>query len=127
MKNGIGRVIKNITVSYYWRKKHEQLRKDIKNIGDDRFFSRTFTPEEWACFYSIILVQNDFNLEAIRDDKIVISIMEEYANSGMEILINDLLINFINNENEPKIERTKATHELPKLFISYLYEKAIDI
>jgi len=33
------------------------------------FWSKTITPREWACYYSMILKRNDFEYSAIADEK----------------------------------------------------------
>ena len=66
--------------------------KELGSGAEDRFWSKTFTPDEYACFYAMILEKKDMELSSIADDKVVIAEMEKYANAGMEILIDDFLV-----------------------------------
>lgn len=98
-------------------------RKPLGKDGDDRFWSRTITTDEWACYYAIMIESNSMDFHLITDDKKVISCMEEYANAGMEILINEILYDYITNENsEPKLDSRNAS-ELPKIILSFIYEQ----
>ena len=97
--------------------------KPLGKAGDDRFWSRTFTTKEYACFYALMLEENNFDFSAIRDDKAVIARMEEYANAGMDVLLEDFLSEYlINQGNELKLDSTHAK-ELPKLFLYFVYEQ----
>lgn len=90
---------------------------------EDKFWSKTITPEEWTVYYCLQLVSNDMDLAAIEDDKKTIKVIEEYANGGMEILLNDLLENFVVRRDG--IEMLKLSDEdLPFSFLMLLSERA---
>lgn len=101
----------------------QKSRKNLGADGEDRFWSKTITPEEYACFYAIMLEDRGMNLEAIKDDKIVIAEMEKYANAGMEILIDGFLSEYlIQNRTELKLNTTDS-QEIPKALLYYIYEQ----
>lgn len=98
----------------------KQKSKTLKN-KEDRFWSKTFSPEEWACFYSIILEENDMDMSTIQDDRKVLQRIEEYANAGMELLIDGLLSDHLTKSinNELRIDKG-FSKELPKNFLYYI-------
>jgi hypothetical protein len=105
------------------------IRKQSKSLGktrDDRFWSHTINPREWACYYAMLLKENDMDYFKVQDDKIVIARVEEYANAGIEILINEFLHDYIiNSGGIPQLD-TSCSKELPKNFLHYVFEQ-IDI
>lgn len=97
--------------------------KPLGSNGEDRFWSRTIIPEEYVCYYSVLLEKNNMDISIIKDDKLVLSKIEEYANGGMEILIKEFLSDYlIKSSTELKLDPTSAK-ELPKTFLHFLYEK----
>lgn len=98
-------------------------KKPLCNKGEDRFWSRTITPEEYSCYYAIMLKENEMNISSIKDDKVVLAEMEMYANAGLEILIKELLSDYlIHGNNDFKIDST-CSKELPKDLLSFIYEQ----
>jgi len=98
-------------------------KKVLGTNGEDRFWSKTITPEEYACFYAIMLEENEMDLEAIKDDKIVLAEIEKYANAGMEILLEEFLSDYlIKNKTELKLN-TADSKELPKALLHFIYEQ----
>ncbi len=98
-------------------------KKPLGNKGEDRFWSRTITPEEYSCYYAIMLKENEMNISSIKDDKVVLAEMEMYANAGLEILIKELLSDYlIQGNNEFKIDST-CSKELPKNLLNFIYEQ----
>ncbi len=98
----------------------EITRKD----RDDRFWSKTITPSEWVCYYSMVLQESGFDYQKIRDDKEVILIIEEYANSGMKILIDEFLHDYFSKgstKNDPRIDPSIGK-ELPKNMLNYVFD-----
>ena len=63
-----------------------------KKSTDDRFWSRTILPDEWATYYAIVLHKADMNYDAVRDDAKVIQEMEAYANAGIHYLCDEVLV-----------------------------------
>lgn len=98
----------------------EDQSKSLASNGEERFWSRTISPEEWACYYAIILDKNDMDLSKIKDDKAVILEMEKYANGGMEILLNKFLNDYC--LNDLKLDPT-FSKELPKAILHFIREE----
>jgi hypothetical protein len=72
----------------------------------------------------MVLQENNFDYQKIKNDKDVIIIVEEYANAGMEILIDELLSDYYSkgsSKNDPRIDPTIGK-ELPKSVLNYLFE-----
>lgn len=99
-------------------------RKPLQKQGEDRFWSSTITPEEYASYYSIIVESEEMNYSAVLDDKEVISKIEEYANAGMGILLEEILADYtIESGNEFRLDRS-CSDELPKVLLAYLFNTA---
>ena len=69
--------------------------KSLGRDGEDRFWSRTITPEEWACYYAIMAKTSGLDFSEIGSDRDVIARMEQYANAGMEILLREFLSDYL--------------------------------
>jgi len=105
----------------YRKGRHKKLQK-----RDDRFWSRTITPKEWACYYAMILEKNNFDYEKISEDINVIATVEGYANAGMEIFIEDFLEDYLHtnsSETNPRLDPTLCK-ELPKQFVHFIFEQS---
>jgi hypothetical protein len=99
-------------------------RKALGRDGDDRFWSSTITPEEYASYYAMLIESNDMDFSVIADDKAVVGTMEEYANAGMDILLEEVLGDYILSRGEDLRLDPSCSRELPKVLLSYVYEKA---
>jgi hypothetical protein len=88
--------------------------------GKERFWSSTITPEEFACYYAMILEVNNLDLNSIKDDKVILSEIEKYANSGMEILLEDFLNDYCSKDF--KLDHT-VSKELPKTLLHFIFEQ----
>ena len=99
-------------------------RKPLGRDGDDRFWSSTITPEEYASFYAMVIESSDMNFSAIADDKSVIAAMEEYANAGMQILLENVLSGYTLDRGDDLHLDGSCSKELPKVLLAYVYEKA---
>lgn len=96
--------------------------KPLGKAGDDRFYSKTITPEEYACFCAMMIEENSMDFSVIQDDKAVIARMEEYANGGMEILLDDFLSDhLIGQRNEPHVLAQET--EIPRMFLNFIHEQ----
>jgi hypothetical protein len=96
-----------------------------KKEREDRFWSRTIDPEEWTCYYSIVLKENEMDYSIIQDDVQVLEQVEKYANGGMEILLDEVLSDYLipnKKNNTPKLDMSFAK-ELPKVILSYIREQ----
>ncbi|MBA3006217.1 MAG: hypothetical protein FP810_06455 [Desulfocapsa sp.] len=93
---------------------------------DDRFWSRTITPPEWACYYAMILEQNSFDYDKVADDKDVLASIEGYANAGMDILIEEFLGDFLlpsSKSSDPQLDPAFCK-EIPKQFVHFLFDQS---
>jgi len=100
--------------------------KPLGKTGDDRFYSKTIPPEEYACFCAMMLEENNMDFLVIHDDKGVIAKMEEYANGGMGVLLEEFLSDYlIRRGNEFQIDSTHSK-ELPKIFLHFIYEQVYE-
>ncbi|EKD55838.1 MAG: hypothetical protein ACD_59C00024G0003 [uncultured bacterium] len=91
---------------------------------DDRFWSGTITPSEWSCYYAIILEQNGFDFTKVSDEKEIMEVIERYANSGMEILIDEFLEDFLlpsSKKTIPQLDNA-VCKTLPKQFVHFIFE-----
>jgi hypothetical protein len=96
----------------------------LGKLGEERFWSDTITPEEWAAYRSMILASNDMNFNTIQDDKSVIAKIEEYAHGGMLHLIeNELNGFFIEKDGEYAMDKM-AAKEIPRRVMQYIFETA---
>jgi hypothetical protein len=102
----------------------EGKRKPLGRDGDDRFWSSTITPEEYASFYAMVIESKDMDFSTIADDKSVVAVMEEYANGGMQILLEDLLVDYTMARGDDLRLDPSCSKELPKVLLAYVYEKA---
>lgn len=95
-----------------------------KSRGDrERFWSNTILPREWACYYAMVLADNEMDFGSIQDDKLVLGAVEEYANAGMEILIEQFLGDYlISADPEPQLDPA-ASRELSKHLLHHVYER----
>ncbi len=98
----------------------ENKTKSLGSNGEERFWSRTITPEEYICYYAMILRKNNMDFSLIKDDKTIIAEMEKYANAGIEILFEEFLNEYCTSDY--KIE-TSHTKELPRGLLHYIYER----
>jgi len=105
----------------YKRNKHTPLKK-----GDDRFWSRTITPCEWASYYAMILEKNNFDLTKVGDDQAVLADISGYANAGMDILIEEFLHDYLlpnSRATNPQLDPA-CCKELPKQFVNFIFEQS---
>ena len=98
-------------------------KKPLGREGDDRFWSGTITPEEYASYYAMLIESKDMDFSVIADDKAVIAEMEKYANAGMEIVIDDLLDDYMIDKTDNLRLDPSCSKELPKILLAYIYEK----
>jgi len=96
----------------------------LKKNGEPKFWSGTITPEEWSCFYAMILKENHMNPESVMHDKKVISNIEEYANGGMQILIDEFLVDFTIGDHDNLRIDNSSSKGLAKSILNYISENA---
>jgi hypothetical protein len=93
---------------------------------DDRFWSRTVTPLEWDCYHAIIMQVNDFQVSAVMDEKRMFEKLEEYANAGIDIIIDEFLRDYLitrDARDSPQLDPNGVIN-LPKAFLYYLLQQS---
>jgi hypothetical protein len=60
----------------------------------------------------MILEANNMEISAIKDDRVVITEIEKYANAGMEILIRDVLSDYLIKSRDLKLDSTASKNYL---------------
>lgn len=101
----------------------ERRRQPLGRNAEERFWSGTIASMEWVTYYAILLRESGMDFSAVQEDKNVIACIEEYANAGMEILLDELLCDYlIGDQREPRLDRS-VSKELPKAFLSFIYER----
>ncbi len=104
----------------------ENQKASLGKNGDDRFWSSTITPEEYASYYAMMIESRGMDFSSIIDDKAVLAEMEEYANAGIKLLIDEILGEYVlDRGDEIRIDPT-CSKELPKVMLAYIYEKTGD-
>ena len=98
-----------------------EKKKPLGKSREQRFYSRTFTADEFACFCAMMLEQNNMDFRTIQDQAALMAEMEEYANGGMEVLIQECLADYVaDGAGEVTIEKGRFAAELPKTLLAYL-------
>lgn len=106
---------------------HKYGKKRSLKTRDDRFWSSTIDAREWACYYAMLLEDNNMDFASIQDDKIVMGRMEEYASAGMEILLDEFLNDYVlGNKQEPQLDPVNS-RELPKNLLHFIFERIGEI
>lgn len=89
-----------------------KLKKKL-NKKEDCFWSSTITPDEWYGIYSLYLNEFEMKFSELADDQLVIDMMQEYANGGMEYLISEFLEDFLKKDQSGKYF-FETKQQLPK-------------
>lgn len=93
--------------------------------AEDRFWSDTITPHEFAMFYAMVAELEGMSCQSLMDAKSVIEVVEEYANAGMEILLEELLGEYvIETESGPVLDKASCD-ELPKIILAHIYDRSL--
>lgn len=74
----------------------------------DRFFSGTIEPNEWACYYALAVRDAGMDFGVLDDDKSVLKNAEDYADRGMELLIDDLFGDYMKGGAEFQLDMRSA-------------------
>ena len=86
--------------------------------GDERFWSSTVTPEEWVCFYAMLLEDNGFDWTSSTDEN-ALAIAEQYANVGLSLLVEHVLGDYMGSKKEaPSLD--SSARGLPREVVSYV-------
>jgi hypothetical protein len=101
-----------------------KARKPLERSGEDRFWSSTIAPSEWACYYAMLLEECDMDFSRIQDDADVMHWAEERANAGMEILLAEFLGDYLAGTTaEPRLDKG-CSRELPKELLHHIFNSA---
>jgi len=101
-------------------------RTPLGRAVDNRFWSGTITPHEFAMYYSIVAETKEMDYQSLLDTKSVVEVAEEYANAGMEILLEEVLGEYvIERESGPALDQSSCD-ELPKIILAYIYDKSLN-
>lgn len=96
----------------------------LRSEGEDRFWSATFSADEWACMYAMQLEAKGYDLSVLSKDGDVVGAMEEYAAAGIEILLRECLDHYIvRNDAEPRLDVARA-EDVPRAILHFIYERA---
>ncbi len=105
---------------------HNNRLKPLGKNGEPKFWSGTIKPEEWCCYYAILLEENNVDFSAIQDDRKVIRRIQDYANGGMDIVLEEFLSDFlVSDEDNLRIDMHGAK-ELPKALLHFINEHIQD-
>lgn len=102
-----------------------KVKQKLKLVSpEDKFWSRTFNPDEYSTFYAIMLKDNELDFSSIHNDKDVIKNMEEYANGGMDYLLKNIIPEYVIDNNGGVAIDKSISKELVKDLLYYLYEQS---
>ena len=94
----------------------------------DSFWSDTMTRDEFGCYVLMALEKNNMEPILLGDDKAktIIELVQEYANTGMSILIEEVISDAVEKNSHGYYELDKSKDIiLPKIILCWLSE-AID-
>lgn len=91
--------------------------------GEQLFFSHYLTNEEETTLKAIAIAEKDKNYQILDDEKALVQIVEEYANRGMEILIENVLSNFIRENEDGYYLQFSENDLLEKGILSFIYQE----
>ena len=97
--------------------------RPLTGSGEARFWSSTIEPREWTCYYAMVLAENGMDYEAIQDDKAVLSCVEQYANGGMEVLLEAFLSEHTTEQGDQLQLAAAGSKELSRDLLHFLYER----
>lgn len=80
---------------------------------EDCFWSKTIIPSEWFTYYALFINDNNNNITSLGDDFAIIESMQEYANGGMQYLIDELLTDYFATDSSGNY-LTVNKEQLPK-------------
>jgi hypothetical protein len=69
---------------------------------EDCFWSSTIVPDEWYSYYGIFLHDNGIDLSSLTGDTAVLNVMQEYANAGMQVLLDEFLHVYVKQDKDGK-------------------------
>lgn len=98
------------------------------NLGksaDERFWSRTITPDEWCSYYSMVLAKNGMDFGAMKDDKAVIAEIEGYAHGGMLFFIENTLNGYLLEKESGLSVDKSVSQDLPRRVMQSVFETAV--
>ena len=78
---------------------HKRQKRSPLSKREDCFWSSTISVDEWYAYYALFIYDNQTDLSSLGDDKLVMTRMQEYANGGMEILIDEFLCDYLGKDS----------------------------
>lgn len=93
--------------------------------AEERFWSRTITPDEWSTYYALVLTQSGMDFSAVKDDKAVIAAIEEYAHGGMLYFIENTLHGYLIDKDGVLFVDKSVSPDLPRRVMSELFDNAV--
>jgi hypothetical protein len=103
---------------------HEDRHLPLANKStEDRFWSRTILPDEWATYYAITLQKANMNYDAVRDDAKVMQEMEAYANGGIHYLCDEVLVGgYLIEKDGSLMFDLQVVEDLPRRILQFLFQ-----
>lgn len=96
--------------------------KPLGKNAEDKFFSKNIAPGEWSAYCAMILDEHNMDFAKLNDEEIIGRI-EEWANGGMELLVQDCLADYIiGSDNDPRLDSGNSK-ELPRVLLGYILEQ----
>ena len=96
-----------------------------KRSREPLFWSDTFTQYEYASFYSLFIKlakDNDYSL--LKDGQKALELLQDYADSGMEVLLNsDVMKKYVVENNGIKMLDFGSNDFLPKQLMYYVFSE----
>lgn len=104
-----------------------KCRLPIERITDS-FWSQTMDPDEFTCCQLMLFEERGMSASALDMDnaKDVIALAQEYANAGMDILINEVMTDFVEKNKQGVYEfADKGFKDLPKIILCWLSDSLL--
>lgn len=105
---------------------HEAGRRRPIESRDDRFWSDTIGKDEWAIYQSIFMREEGDQLQAINNYEAIIRRMEEYANGGIDIMLENTLCFDKHDDGEVFIKKSETENLLSRLLV-YIHDRTPQI
>jgi len=101
---------------------HEARQRQKIAARDDRFWGDTITHDEWAVYKTIFLDEEKYDLRFINDHEAIIRSMEEYANGGINIIIDNIPCFDKHEDGEVIIKHSERDNVLNRL-LAFIFDR----
>jgi len=101
-------------------------KKKAKKVGKkELFWSQTFSPHELAAFYALLIKESENgNYELLKDGEKALEWLQEYADGGMEILLeSDILKKFVVKRDDGVDVDATTRDNLQKQMMYYVFSE----